>query len=135
VTQLQQPPVRTPFVDGTSPKAWIFSWPWLKWFQQIFAATASVQRNVVNTKAAYSAKAGDVVLVDTSGGDVVVSFPPAKDSVNAEIRAVKISADVNAMVLRASGADALNGMNQQVFTAQYDNFDGVSDGTSNWCGT
>lgn len=61
-----------------------------------------------------------VVLVDTSAGNVVVTLPPMLEWIGDEITVTKTTADANTVTVRASGSDTFNDYSNWVLTQQWD---------------
>lgn len=89
--------------------------------------------NVTATKVGpYTAVAGDMVLVDTSGGGVTITLPAAGSNLKKSIRVKKISSDLNVVTVTRSGADLVDGLTSQTFAGQYTDLEITSDSVSNW---
>lgn len=71
----------------------------------------------------------DVVLVNTTGGDVTVNLPAAATAVRA-VHIKKLVA-ANTVTIDPDGAETIDGSSTVAFTAQYESVSLVSDG-SNW---
>jgi hypothetical protein len=88
--------------------------------------------NVTTKTAPYTAAAGDMVLVDTTGGGVTITLPTAASNSKKSIRVKKISSDVNTVTVARSSADSIDGSTSQTFTSQYTDLEVTSDSVSNW---
>lgn len=79
----------------------------------------------------YVAVAGDMVLATTTA-PFTVTIPLSSANANLSIRVKKVSADLNAVTLTASGGDLIDGLASQSFNGQYTDIEITADGVGNW---
>lgn len=89
--------------------------------------------NIVTKTADYTAKAGDVVLCDTSAGGFTVTIPLSASNKSKAITVKKKSADSNVLTIAASGSDSLDTFGATITTNQPGTaLDFLGDGTATW---
>lgn len=76
--------------------------------------------NVVVVTADYTAKAGDYVLVDASGGNVTVYMPDAKLNGGKKLAVKRIDASGNTVTIDATGKGQIDGANTDTLPSQWD---------------
>lgn len=127
---LSPPPQNSDFFDSSGK----INYPWLQWFIAIvnlFAQQASTLSGTV--KADTTANQGDVLLVDTSAGDVNITIPAASSITGVGIiRVTKISNDPNSINFIMTGADTLNGQPGGSIATPYQAVAYVSDNVAQW---
>lgn len=69
--------------------------------------------------------------VDTSGGNVTMTLPPARTAVGMRVEFKKMSA-ANTLTVDANGSETIDGSATLAWTTQYVGRSMVSDGTSDW---
>lgn len=73
----------------------------------------------------------DMVLVDTSGGAVTITLPPAADAVNKVYTIKNADTGANAVTVDGDGSETIDGSTTAVLGA-LDSITIVSDGTEWW---
>jgi len=88
--------------------------------------------NTITKTTTYTARAGDMVLADTTGGGFTVTLPLSSANANLPVRVKKTSSDGNTVTVGRTSADLIDGQTTQTFTAQYTAIEVLSDGAGNW---
>jgi hypothetical protein len=70
-----------------------------------------------------------LVKVDTSGGNVTLTLPPASSVTGYEVKVKKMTA-ANTLTLDGDGSETIDGAATLAWTVQYQSFTVVSDGTA-----
>ena len=70
-----------------------------------------------------------LVKVDTSGGNVTITLPPASSVTGYEVKVKKMTA-ANTLTLDGDGSETIDGAATLAWTVQYQSFTVVSDGTA-----
>ncbi len=92
-----------------------------------------VRRVITGVKVAgYTANAGEVVRVDTSGGLVAITLPLAASYPGATITLKKTTTDSNSMQAARSGSDTVEGATSVNHTGSREYATYISDGVSDW---
>lgn len=76
--------------------------------------------SVVSVTANYTAKAGEYVLVDASGGAVTVYMPDARLNGGKKVAVKKIDSSGNAVTIDATGMGKIDGSDTDTLPAQWD---------------
>ena len=87
---------------------------------------------VVPVSGDYTARAGDIVLCNTTTGGFTVTLPLSANNSSLQIIVKKISTDGNTLVVAASGSDKIDTSTTQSFTTPQLALTMVSDGTLTW---
>lgn len=100
------------------------------------------QRRAIQTlTTAYTIVIGDsVLMVDTSGGDVTITLPPASDAYASEsggdrahvFDVVKTSSDGNSLIVACDGSDTIDGSASASTTTQWDGIRAQAVSTTEW---
>ncbi len=69
--------------------------------------------------------------VDTSGGSVTMTLPPARTAVGMRVEFKKMTS-ANTLTVDASGSETIDGSATLALTTQYTGRSMVSDGSSDW---
>ncbi len=72
----------------------------------------------------------DVVLVDTTVGDITLNLPAAADYVDRSFTIMKKTNDLNTVIIEGDGAETINGQPNVTLTSQWETVRVVSDGTA-----
>jgi len=84
---------------------------------------------VVSVSANYTAKKGDIVLVDASGGAVTITLPsPEKNTI---VNVKKIDSSSNAVTVSGGGKN-IDGQSSISISTQYESYTFICDGTNWW---
>lgn len=99
-------------------------------------ALLALQPGVRNTTAVnmdYTAVGtDDVILVDASGGPVVISLPAVAAETGKVYDIKKVDSSANTVTLDPDGAETIDEVSSKVITVQYESFTIVNDGTEWW---
>ena len=120
------PPI-TPLPQSSPPLGVI--WNWLRLVYNWMAGEADV--NISSTASFTPSQIKYYYPVDTSGGSVTVSLPPAISLLGKKYFFSKTSA-ANSLILTAATGDTIDGSSSKTYTAIYDGAVLVSDGVSRW---
>lgn len=74
----------------------------------------------------------DVILVDASTGDVIVTLPAAADQIGKQYRIKKVDSSANTVTIDGDGAETIDDGAIAVLTTQYEAATLVSDATEWW---
>lgn len=109
----------------------------------VSGATVGAALDFVNTKenivkktfgdSPYAANAGEVIFVDTSGGNVIVTVPLAVSNSGARIRVNKTTTDTNIVTVNPTGGDTIGGNGSWSVSHFGDGITAISDGVTEWC--
>lgn len=86
--------------------------------RQFTSITSDYSANTIN----------EVILADTSGGDITVTLPPAADFNRYTLHVKKMTA-ANMLTIDGNGSETIDGSTTAVLVTQYDCLTLVSDGT------
>lgn len=81
----------------------------------------------------YNAQDGEVVFVDTSGGNVSIVLPDAATSPGVRIRVNKTTSDSNTVTINTTGGDTVGFQSSWSLSHQGDAVTSISDGVNEWC--
>jgi hypothetical protein len=87
------------------------------------SGTASVTAN-------YTAKSGEVVLADASGGPITITTPAASDDVTLTVK--KIDSTGNDVTIVTPGTETVDGESEAVVASQYTSISLVANGGNYW---
>jgi hypothetical protein len=87
---------------------------------------------VIEQAANFLAAAWDVVLVDTSGGNVTATLPLASANANTNITIKKVASGTNTVTIVGTGTDTVEGGASLTIYYKGTSVSLVSDGVSNW---
>ncbi len=104
------------------------------WFAQIKAGLDRVgNKNITEVSASLTATfEHDVILVDATSGDIVVTMPPAQGRMGREFDVKKIDSSVNTVTLDGFGSDLIDGEAEFIIGTQNDSIRLISDNTDWW---
>jgi len=88
-------------------------------------------RQIVNKAINYTALSGDIILVDTTSGDVTITLLAAS-SIGSFVTVKKTSSDAHNVIISRAGSDTIDGQTTQLLTTQYESIDMVADGSTHW---
>lgn len=72
------------------------------------------------------------VLANASSAALKVTLPPASTALGMMVLVKKIDSSTNAVTIAASGTNKVDGKASQSLAKQYDSYELISDGSSNW---
>ena len=83
--------------------------------------------NIREVSSDTTAVTGDVVLVDTSTGDVTIDLQEHPDG---KVMVKKVSTDVNSVILLVSGGGLIDSLSERSFNTAYEAYTYICDGTN-----
>jgi hypothetical protein len=105
---------------------------WSMLYSSTGGSSSSSQWTSVAVTNNYNAERNNIVLCDTTAGDITVTLPLAGINTNREIVINKISSDSNLVTVACQGPDLLNGLASRDLEYQYTSISVISDGTNWW---
>lgn len=85
--------------------------------------------SIVTVDSDYTAKRGDVVLVDASGGAITITLPAPQ--ANSIVNVKKVDSSANTVTIDGGGAN-IDGQSSISISAQYESYTLICDGTNWW---
>lgn len=91
-----------------------------------------VPMHIINANSNVVAAANDLVLANTSLGNVFVTLPLSSNNLGLEIVTKKVTSDANIVVVLATGANVIDGNSSVVLANVWTYIDTVADGINSW---